>query len=152
MLRLAAAIALLMVSVFMFIGFLAGGGRQHELGINIMVFGVAVVIPGAGGLSLLRQHLRRLPEEPTAAPLPAPPSAASRVVHLAEEKGGRLTVVEVVGELGLGADDAEAIFAALVAGGMADVEMTDSGLTVYVFRDIERLKDKGTSHGVLDEG
>ena len=80
------------------------------------------------------------------------PGVGPRVVHLAEERGGRLTVIEVVGELGLGADESEAAFAQLLTEGMADVEVTDSGLTVYVFRDILRLKDKGTSHDVLAEG
>ena len=152
MARLAGAIALLMVSVFMFIGFLAGGGRNHGLGVEIFVFALTVVVPGATGLNLLRQHLRRLPPEP--APMAVLPAMneESRIVHLAEGKGGRLTVIEVVGELGLGVEKAEAFFADLVARDLADVEMTDSGLTVYVFRDILKLKDKGTSHDVLADG
>ena len=152
MARLASGIALLMVSVFMLIGFLAGGGRTHGPVVTIFVFGLTVVLPGATGLSLLRQHLRRLPPQP---PQPAAIPAMndeSRIVRLAEEKAGRLTTIEVVGELGIGADAAEAFFTDLVARGMADVEMTDSGLTVYVFRDILKLKDKGDSHDVLADG
>ena len=150
--RLAGGIALLMVSVFMLIGFLAGGGRTHGLGIEIFTFALVVVTPGVTGLALLRQHLRQVPPAPPTAPALPVMNEESRIVRLAEEKAGRLTVIEVVGELGLGAEAAEAFFADLVARDMADIEMTDSGLTVYVFRDILKLKDKGTSHDLLAEG
>jgi len=149
--RLLGAIALLMVSVFMLIGFIAGE-RTHGLGAEVFAFLVAVVLPGLTGANLLRQHQRGVVRSRASAPSLPPVNDESRIVRLAEEKGGRLTVIEVVGELGLGAEAADAFFADLVARDMADVEMTDSGLTVYVFRDILKLKDKGTSHDVLADG
>jgi hypothetical protein len=107
--KLGGGIVLLMVAAFMGIGFLAGGASAHTLGVQTFSFLVACGIPGAGGALLLRSHLR----ERTALPAPDEVKALPRarwtqeLVKLASKTGGRLTVVEVVGELGLWVDDAQ---------------------------------------------
>ena len=141
-----------MVAAFMMIGFMAGGASEHSVGIRVFAFAITVLLPGAGGVNLLRQHLRERGA-------PALPGAGrgdrqnpdSEVLRLAERLGGRVTVVEVVAETGIGADAAEETLGGLVARGMAEPEVTDGGLVVYRFPDIEQLKDKGSSHGVLEE-
>jgi len=113
---------------------------------------ITVLLPGAAGVNLLRQHLR----ERGAPPLSAAghgdrQSPDSEILRLAERLNGRVTVVEVVAETGIAADAAETSLGSLVARGMAEPEVTDGGLVVYRFPDVEQLKDKGSSHGVLEE-
>jgi hypothetical protein len=149
--KLAGGIALSFVALFMLIGFLAGGGADQSALVRLMAFGVAVGIPGAAGGALLWQHARR-----TRLTGPAGPDQLrgqthqSEVVKLAQHKGGRLTIVEIVADTALSIDQAEAALAALVERGMAEVEVTDRGLIVYVFRDLQQLPDKARSRGVLD--
>ncbi len=151
MLKLGGGIVLLMVATFMGIGYLAGGAAEHSLGIQIFALLVSVGIPGAGGVLLLRQHHRRaLPEAPPA-PLRLPRERwSSELVKLAARKGGRLTVVEVVTETSLDHDDAQVAFDELCTAGLAEPEVTESGLIVYAFRDLLLLGEKGGSRGLLE--
>jgi len=151
MAKLAGGIALLMVSVFMLIGFLAGGGATHGVGIRIFTFLLTVALPGGAGLSLLRGHLRRsLPSGSGGADALRRQTWESEIVKLAERKGGKLTVVEVVADSVMSADDAEEVFKDLVGRGLAEPEVTDGGLIVYVFPDIKLLKEKNASKGLFE--
>lgn len=151
MAKLVGGIALLMVSVFMLIGFMAGGGGAQSLGIRIFTFLLAVGLPGAGGLTLLRGHLRRsMPSGGGGADALRRQTWESEIVKLAERKGGKLTVVEVVADSVMSADDADEVFKDLVGRGLAEPEVTDGGLIVYVFPDIKLLKEKNASKGLYD--
>ncbi len=149
--KLVGGIALTFVAAFMMIGFLAGGGADQSAVVRLFAFGVAVGIPGAAGGALLYQHTRR-----TRLTGPSGPDQLrgqthqSEVVKLAQGRGGRLTVVEIVADTALSIDQAEAAIAALAERGMAEVEVTDGGLIVYVFPDLVQLPGKGKSRGVLD--
>ncbi len=151
MARLAGAIALLMVSVFMLIGFMAGGGGTQSVGVRVFAFLIAVCLPGAFGLHLLRGHLRHsLPSGGGGADALRRQTWESEIVKLAERKGGKLTVVEVVADSVMNADDAEGVFKDLVGRGLAEPEVTDGGLIVYVFPDIKLLKEKNASKGLFE--
>ena len=144
-LKLLGGIGLLFISVFMLIGVLAGGGKDHGLFVDIFVFGLAVVLPGVAGLTLLRQHLRRsLPSGAGGADALRRQTWESEILKLAERKGGRLTVVEVVADTVIGAEDAEETLGILVGRGMAEPEVTEGGLIVYRFPDVQLLKDKNS--------
>jgi hypothetical protein len=151
MAKLAGGIALLMVSAFMLIGFMAGGAGTQSLGVRVFAFLITVGIPGAGGLALLRGHLRRsLPSGGGGADALRRQTWESEIVKLAERKGGKLTVVEVIADSVMNADDAEEVFKDLVGRGLAEPEVTDGGLIVYVFPDIKLLKEKNASKSLFD--
>ena len=150
MLKLGGGIVLLMVSAFMGIGFLAGGASHQAIGIQILAVLITVGIPGVTGVALLRQHHRRgLASPPEAAALPRA-RWSSELVKLAAKKGGRLTVVEVVAETALGPEEAQAAFDELCTSGLAEPQVTESGLIVYAFRDLLLLGEKSGSRGLLD--
>jgi hypothetical protein len=149
MLKLGGGIVLLMVSAFMGIGFLAGGVSQHSIGVQLFSILVAVGVPGASGVALLRQHLRRALPSPEVAALPRA-RWTSELVKLAAKKGGRLTVVEVIAETALAPDQVQAAFDEVCASGLAEPEVTESGLIVYAFRDLLLLGEKSDSRGLLD--
>jgi hypothetical protein len=59
-------------------------------------------------------------------------------------------VLEAVAESALALDEAQAAFDELCAGGLAEPEVTDSGLIVYTFRDLMLLGEKSASRGLLE--
>lgn len=112
---------------------------------------ITIVLPAAGGLALVtgkwgwhsgrtgkrRDELRR-------------ETLQSEMLRLAREHGGRLTIVEVVSALAVTPEEAKESLDALAVRGMADYEVTDSGIVVYMFHDIARLDEKDRSKGLLE--
>ena len=71
-----------------------------------------------------------------------------RVVRLARQRGGRLTVTETAADTGLTVEEAAEIFKCLADGGFVEVEITDSGLIVYRFPEVLFAHEKDWSRGV----
>ena len=146
--KLICGIALIAVALFMLIGFFNAG--PMSAGASLATLLLVVGIPAGAGAGLIRSHftstrgfaqrrddLRRQTQE-------------AEVLQLAQEHQGRLTVVEVVTRLALPAPTAEALLGGLHERGMAEIEITDAGLIVYTFRDIQQLPGKGESKDVLN--
>ncbi|MGQ0561731.1 MAG: hypothetical protein ACT443_07655 [Gemmatimonadota bacterium] len=74
----------------------------------------------------------------------------AEVLKLAAAHGGKLTIVEVAGALAITTDEAKAVLADLAREGMADFQVTDSGVLVYDLQDIRRLGDKSKARGILE--
>lgn len=72
----------------------------------------------------------------------------NRVVRLARQRGGRLTVTETAADTGLTVEAAAEILKRLADGGFVEVEITDSGLIVYRFPEVLFAHEKRWSRGV----
>lgn len=72
----------------------------------------------------------------------------NRVVRLARQRGGRLTVTETAADTGLTVEEAAEILKQLADGGFVEVEITDSGLIVYRFPEVLFAHEKQWSRGV----
>ena len=72
------------------------------------------------------------------------------VLKLARRHEGRLTAMEVVTELGVGVDKAKAVLADLNDRGIAGMLISDSGLVVYNFQELEDLDEKDSARPLLD--
>jgi hypothetical protein len=59
-------------------------------------------------------------------------------------------MLEAVAESALTPDEAQTAFDELCTSGLAEPEVTDSGLIVYTFRDLVLLGEKSASRGLLD--
>lgn len=140
--------ALIAVSLFMLLGFFNAG--PMSAGASIATLLLVVGLPAGAGIALIHGHftstrgftqrrdeLRRQTQE-------------SEVLQLAQEHKGRLTVVEVAAHLALPATTVEALLGGLHERGMAEIEITEAGLIVYTFRDIQLLSGKGESKDVLN--
>lgn len=77
-------------------------------------------------------------------------STEKRIMQLAMQKGGKLTVPEVVVDSNMDIEAAQQGLEALARKGMAGVEVTDSGVIVYVFSTIQHLDDKALSKDILE--
>lgn len=149
--RLFGGIALLLVGGFMTIGFLAGGAAEQSAAVRLFAWLVSGALPGGIGASLVWRHHRATPRLSSGRAELRRLTQQSEVLKLAERKGGRLTVVEVVAETALPAEAAEEMLGEYVRQGLAEPEVTDKGLMVYVFPDVQQLGDKGRSRGILDD-
>ena len=72
----------------------------------------------------------------------------NRIVRLAQERGGRLTVTEGAVGTGLTVEEAEGILQRLAEGGYVEIEVTDSGMMVYRFPEVLFAHEKPWSRGV----
>ena len=147
--RLVGSVALLALALFVFVGFLRSGADPFALRTLFALF-IAAGLPAAGGGLLLARHFgvgRRIEhrrEELRRDTLEA------EILKMAGRHGGRLTAVEVAGELAVPATTAEELLNELMAREMAEIEVTDSGLLVYTFHDVRHLSEKEAARGLLE--
>ena len=147
--RLIGGIALLALALFMGVGFLLSGADPFALRTLFALF-IAAGLPAAGGGLLLahrfgagrriahrREDLRR-------------DTLEAEILKMAGRHGGRLTAVEVAGELAVPTTTAEELLNELMAREMAEIEVTDSGLLVYSFHDVRHLSEKEAARGLLE--
>ena len=147
--KLLGGLALLAVSLFMVVGFLRADVNPAALSTMVALL-IGAGLPAAGGGWLLARHfgvarrIGRRREELRRDTLEA------EVLKMAERHGGRLTAVEVAGELAVPATTAEELLHELMRRELAEIEITDSGLLVYSFNDLRHLSEKGTARGLLE--
>lgn len=68
----------------------------------------------------------------------------SELIHLAEKKGGRLSVSEVVASTNIDAQTAEEMLDEMTRRGTVDMQISESGVIVYEFLDLSVAEgDKG---------
>jgi hypothetical protein len=140
--------ALIAVALFMLLGFF--NAKPMGAGTAAATLLLVVGLPAAVGAALIRSHfqstrgfaqrkddLRRQTQE-------------SEILQFARDHQGKLTVVEVATHLALPAPTVEAILNGMHERGMADMEITDAGLIVYTFPDIQKLSGKATSRDILN--
>ncbi|HEU5261125.1 MAG TPA: hypothetical protein VFU41_06850 [Gemmatimonadales bacterium] len=142
--------ALIALSLFMLLGFFSSSATL-SFPVAVLTLVVAVGVPGVAGAALIRSYVRerdRFAEHREQLRLE---TFQAEIVKLAGARGGKLTVVELVSDLAFDAATAEAALHGLVTQGVADIEVTDSGLLVYTFPDVQRLPEKGASKDILDE-
>ncbi len=73
-----------------------------------------------------------------------------RVFELAAAKGGVLTVTDLVRELGMSSDDADATLTALADGSRVSAEITPDGRVQYEFRELRALEGPAVRARVED--
>ncbi|HCL30879.1 MAG TPA: hypothetical protein EYQ31_11505 [Candidatus Handelsmanbacteria bacterium] len=60
----------------------------------------------------------------------------NRILRLASQRAGRLTVMEAATETGLTAAECEEILRGLAEGGFIEIEVSDAGIMIYRFPDV----------------
>lgn len=141
---------LVVVSLFMLLGYL-NADASASAGTLVLTLLIAVGIPGAAGTALIGRHFRKGSLQSERREQLRRQTQEAELLRMAGEHGGRLTVVEVVRELAMSQPDADALLRSMVERSLADVEVTDSGLLVYTFPDVQKLGDKSSSRGILDD-
>ena len=146
---LAGGVALVGVALFMVAGFLRAAVDPLAPATLVALL-IAAGLPAAGGSWLLARHFgvgRRIEarrEELRRDTLEA------EILKMAERHGGKLTAVEVAGELAVPATTADELLNELMRRELAEIEITDSGLLVYAFHDLRHLSEKESARGLLE--
>jgi hypothetical protein len=141
---------LILIALFMLVGFLRADLATSALATTI-AFLIAVGLPAAGGVALLSSHFgsaRRLGQRRE---LLRRHTLNSEVLRLAAQRGGKITVVEVVTELSVSPDAAKESLDELAMQELAEIQIADSGMLVYAFADVQNLAQKARAKGVLDD-
>lgn len=149
MIRIAGAVGLALLSLFMLAGFL-NRDTTASAGAVVLAVGITVVLPAVAALLLARAHFAdrsRLTGRKAELRRQATESA---VLRLAQGRGGKLLAVEAAMSLHLSEDAAREALDGMVASGRAELEVTDAGNLVYTFPALLQLPDKSTARGILD--
>lgn len=147
--RLLGGFTLLAVALFMVVGFLRADVNPAALRTMVALL-IGAGLPAVGGSWLLARHfgvgrrIGRRREELRRDTLEA------EILKMAARHGGRITVVEVAGELAVPTGTAEELLNELMRRELAEIEITDSGLLVYAFHDLRHLSEKESARGLLE--
>ena len=147
--RTLGGVVLLLVSVFMLLGFIRSSASFAALN-TLVALVISVALPAVGGLALLRGANRAERRGGTRIQQLRQATIESEILRLAMLQAGRLTAVEVASTLALTAEEAKATLDALVTREVADLDITDAGVLVYTFHDAKHAADKHTARGLLD--
>ena len=147
--KLLGGAALLLLALFMLVGFLQSDAEASGA-VRALTLLLTVGLPGVAGAMLLRSHFGAHGQLEQRKDALRQQTMESEILRLADQKGGKLMLVEVVSALALPQASAKELLDGMVLRELADVEVTDSGVLVYSFHDIRHLSEKSTSRGVLD--
>jgi hypothetical protein len=138
--------ALVALAAFMLLGFFSLA-QPLSFPVAALTLLVAVGVPGGAGAALLRAHFRERTRVTGHRERLRLETHQAELVRLAARRGG-FTVSKVARwrsiphrRGGTGRAD---------GAGVADIEVTDSGLLVYTFPDVRHLPEKGSSRDILD--
>lgn len=146
--RLIGGCCLVAVGLFVLLGFTQAdvqGGMATVvallIGAGLPVAGGAWLIAGHFGAGRVRGERREALRRET---------LEAEVLRLAGRHAGRLTAVEVAGELAVSPAAAEEVLHALALKKVADLQVTESGVLVYVFHDVAHASEKDQARRLLD--
>jgi hypothetical protein len=141
--------ALITVALFMLVGFF-NVSRPLSAPAAIATLLFTVALPGAVGLALVHSHFAARSGLARRREALGRQTQEAELLKLAQEHQGKLTVVEAASRLALPAAAVEDLLRGLHNRGLAEIEITDAGLLVYTFPDVQKLPGKGTSRDVLE--
>ncbi|HEY0809634.1 MAG TPA: hypothetical protein VGD49_05700 [Longimicrobiales bacterium] len=139
------AIALYLLAVFLFIGFLGSDAEFTTATAVALLIGVGLPTFAATRMLLKGGKGRRERQSELRAR-----TVEAEVLRIAKAHEGKLTIVEIVSELAISQEEAQATVDSLVRQQIADIEITESGVLVYAFRDIKYLREKPSSRNILE--
>ena len=149
MARLVGSGLLILLSLFMLIGFLRSDASIGAPA-TIAALLLTVALPAAAGLALVSGHFRGRGRLTRRREELRRQTIESEILRLAGQRGGRLTAVEVASDMAISPEAAKDALDALALREQAELEVTDSGVLVYAFHDVRHLHEKPHAKGVLD--
>lgn len=147
--KIAGAVGLALLAVFMLVGFL-NSDPDVSAGARLAALAITVIFPAVGAVLLARSHFAEKSRLTGRKAELRRHATESELLRLAQGRGGKLMAVEAAMSLHLSEDSARETLDAMVAGGRAELEVTDEGNLVYSFPTLAQLSDKRTARGILD--
>ncbi len=143
-LALISGIALCLFSLFAFIGITADLSSEALL-VNILFYIFACIMPGLGGFFLCKWAIqaeknKRVKYE----------ELENTILKVAENRGGRLTPIELAMDTDLTLDEAKALLEKWALNGYVTIKVTEGGALIYDFTGITTEQEKQTAKGVSE--
>lgn len=143
----AAGIALMILGGLMALGFTQASLSQGPLVIFLSLC-ITVFLPLGGGFYLLKQSNTQSNSLMASKSQLAQKTLQAEILRLAAQKQGRLTVLEVTQAFALSAEQAELALDNLALDKVAEHQLTDEGLLVYIFPEVQQLAHKNQSKAI----
>lgn len=125
---------LIFIGLFMMLGMFVSQ-TSHGFIVESLTFLLFVVAPLIGGSLLIRNSGLRKKQAAEEAKKLLHDSREKEIFRLAKEKGGFVTLAEVVSETSMNSSEAEDMLNDLVIKRMADLKMSPDGQVAYEFFD-----------------
>ena len=128
---------LIFFGLFMLLGFFASTSPSTLI-VNALMLLLMVFAPIATGALLIRSHFRDKQEIEVQSRKNILASREKEILRLAKQKGGELTIPEIVSDTSMNADEADEIMRELVVKRYVDMKITDQGTVLYEFFELRR--------------
>ncbi|MQA91249.1 MAG: hypothetical protein GEU90_13630 [Gemmatimonas sp.] len=149
MTKLISAAGLGILALFMLVGLLNSGASWSDPA-TLAAVGLVIGLPAAGAGLLARSHFAERDRLVGRKAELRRQTVESEILRFAKEQGARLTAVEVATHLAMTPEGAKEALDGLVVHGQADLAVTEEGVLVYTFHDVQHLGSKSTAKGILD--
>lgn len=116
----------------------------------LMAFLITIVLPAGGGSYLIYSHVQQRKQLTANKSHRGLKTLESEILKLAQRSGGKLTVLEVTTEFAIDQEQAEKALDNMALQKMADYQVTDSGLLVYTFNELNLLNEKSQARSIED--
>lgn len=137
----ASGIGLILLGLLMAVGFTQAQMNQSAL-VIFMTFCITVGLPLGGGAYLLWSARSQKKTLGASKSQLAAKTLQAEILRLAAEHHGHLTVLDVTQAFALDSEQAEAALDALTLKHLAEVQLTDDGLLVYAFPEVQQMGSK----------
>ena len=139
--RIWGGVLLLLLSLFMFVGYLRAD-YPADAAARLLFFVVFVLAPAVGGALLLRSWFTRRKDLRKRKDRLRRQTLESEVLKLARERAGSLTVFDLVTELGVSREEAGSVLDHFAVYGVAEIEISESGVINYTFTEVRNLAER----------
>lgn len=143
----AAGIALMILGGIMALGFTQASLSQGPL-VILLSLCITVFLPLGGGFYLLKQSNTQNKSLTASKSQLAQKTLQAEILRLAAQRQGRLTVLEVTQAFVLSPEQAESALDALALEKVAEHQLTDDGLLVYTFPEVQQLAHKNQAKAI----
>jgi hypothetical protein len=147
--RILGGILLLLVSLFMLLGYLQADLPAGPAARTVF-FLIVVLAPALGGGVLLGSWFTRRRKLQERKKLLRQQTLQVEILKLAGSNGGSLRAIDAVAELGISREEAESALERFAVQGAAELDITESGALVYRFSESE-IPSKQRSVGDMEE-
>jgi hypothetical protein len=139
---------LIFFGLFMLLGFFASESPATFM-VNLLMLVLMVFAPIVTGALIIRLHYAKKKHAELQSRKSILASREKEIWRLAKQKGGELTISEIVAETSMNADEADEILRELVVKRHADMKLTNDGTVIYEFFDL--LKERRNERMVHSE-
>jgi hypothetical protein len=137
-------IALCLFSILVFIGTTIDLSSESYW-VNILLYVFACIMPGLGGFFLCKWAIQA--EKGTRSKYE---ELENTIFKVAENRGGRLTPIELAMDTDLTLEEAKALLEKWALNGYVTIKVSEGGALVYDFAGITTEKEKQTAKGVSE--